>query len=544
MLLRISLFLLLSTFIVSSQELDSVSIEMQKKLDATSNSNTKLNLLIKYGTYFFKTNPTKSKEFYLKAASIVQKNDLISSANIFNKLGVIYRKEANFSESYNQLQKAKDIYTSIKDTFNIANSSIDLGILYSYLNEEEKELNNYNEAFELAQKIKDTLLIGKYYNLRGNFYLRAKELDSSFLYYTKALNIFEDKKDDNNINIVKNNLSIIYGTEEKHDKAIKLRTEILKFLKKNNDQMGLSIDYYNIAVSHYMLNEFNKSLKYIDSSIIIAKNENFNYRITNAYKLKSTVYAKTKDYKEAYTNSILYKQYSDTIFDIQKQNKIKELELKNGFDIERKELEIRSHKKEIKNNFYIILFSVVLFFSLLISFYVWRNYTARVRIVRDKLEKELLKKEVLAQKIKASESELKLLIADNTMRLEFIKHLSTQIKEDKSSSNSIDVKNYTNTLLLKLQQQIGTESKLSSLQDKMTIINQGFDNKIIELYPTLTKTEREICSFLRLNLSIKEIASIRNSTTDSIKAVRYRIRKKMIVPKNQELENFIQNLTL
>ena len=90
--------------------------------------------------------------------------------------------------------------------------------------------------------------------------------------------------------------------------------------------------------------------------------------------------------------------------------------------------------------------------------------------------------------------------------------------------------------------QIVTENKLSLLQDKISEVNKSFDQNISSKYPNLTKTEREICSLLRLNLSIKEIASIRNSSTDSVKAVRYRIRKKMEVPKNEELEKYIQTL--
>jgi len=61
-------------------------------------------------------------------------------------------------------------------------------------------------------------------------------------------------------------------------------------------------------------------------------------------------------------------------------------------------------------------------------------------------------------------------------------------------------------------------------------------------YPSLTKSEREVCGLLRVNLSIKEVASIRNSTIDSIKSIRYRLRKKFNLDKNVELQNFIQSL--
>jgi len=80
-------------------------------------------------------------------------------------------------------------------------------------------------------------------------------------------------------------------------------------------------------------------------------------------------------------------------------------------------------------------------------------------------------------------------------------------------------------LILRLQQQIITENKLSTIQDRIREVNRGIDQKILRLYPSLNKTERKVCNLL--NLSIKEIAAVRNTSVDAIKSSRYRIRKKM-----------------
>ncbi len=61
-------------------------------------------------------------------------------------------------------------------------------------------------------------------------------------------------------------------------------------------------------------------------------------------------------------------------------------------------------------------------------------------------------------------------------------------------------------------------------------------------YSELTKGEREVCAFLRLNLSIKEIMTIRNVSSDSVKSMRRRIRKKMNVRSEIELEKYIREL--
>ena len=92
------------------------------------------------------------------------------------------------------------------------------------------------------------------------------------------------------------------------------------------------------------------------------------------------------------------------------------------------------------------------------------------------------------------------------------------------------------------QHQIGTEDKLSALQNKIEEANLGFDAKLVDTYSTLTKAEREVCALLRINLSMKEVASIRNTSVESVKSIRYRLRKKMGIPKHTELELYIQSL--
>jgi len=83
---------------------------------------------------------------------------------------------------------------------------------------------------------------------------------------------------------------------------------------------------------------------------------------------------------------------------------------------------------------------------------------------------------------------------------------------------------------------------LGTLEKTITDTDLDFEAKLAKQYPELTKSEREMCSLIRLNLSIKEIMAIKNTTTSSVKNYRYRIRKKLKIPKGEELERFIENL--
>lgn len=527
MIIRLLLPLFFWIFTLKLQAQSNLYENIQNRLDTIYKAPQKIKLLIEAGDYYLERDLYKAENYYRKAEKLIDKDDIQNKAIILKNLGSVYYRKSDYSEGLSYYLKSKTLYEKLKDTANIGVLLLKEGMTYKYLEENKRAIKNYNESLKLAINIKDSTLIGRCYIAIGGSYKRMNEIDSSSLYYHKALKLFRKINNELKISNVRNDLAVLYGMENQFDKALAIHLKNLDFIKQNHSKTNVSTTYFNISFSCYKLKQYDQALKYLDSSHIIAKKEGFKYRLSRIAVQRSRVYAKKKQYQKAYVNHVLYKRYSDSIFNLKKQKQIRELQLQHDFDNEKKELEIIAHKKELKSRLYGLLIVLILFFAVIIGYLVWRDRIAHNKIMEDQFEKERLKKEVLSEKVKTSESELKNLIADNSMRLEFIKQLSKQIKKDKLSTGCKNVQDYANTLLFKLQQQIGTENKLSVLKDKINEVNQGFDTEIIQRFPSLTKTEREVCALLRLNLSIKEIASIRNSSIDSIKALRYRIRKKL-----------------
>lgn len=72
----------------------------------------------------------------------------------------------------------------------------------------------------------------------------------------------------------------------------------------------------------------------------------------------------------------------------------------------------------------------------------------------------------------------------------------------------------------------------------MTVLQQRLlDHLLLELhnpskelrlkYPGLTTYEIRLCTYLKANLSTKEIATVLNITPDSVKKAKHRLRKKL-----------------
>ena len=82
--------------------------------------------------------------------------------------------------------------------------------------------------------------------------------------------------------------------------------------------------------------------------------------------------------------------------------------------------------------------------------------------------------------------------------------------------------------------------------DDWKLFEEAFNNadkdflKLIkEKHPVLTPNDLCLCAYLRLNLSSKEIAPLLNISPRSVEVKRYRLRKKMDLPHESSLTNYI-----
>lgn len=69
--------------------------------------------------------------------------------------------------------------------------------------------------------------------------------------------------------------------------------------------------------------------------------------------------------------------------------------------------------------------------------------------------------------------------------------------------------------------------------------HENFFKKLKVDYPELVPNDLKLCAYLRLNMSSKEIASLLNITTRGVEIRRYRLRKKLNLPTEKNLSEFL-----
>ncbi|NOT94572.1 ligand-binding sensor domain-containing protein [Ferruginibacter sp.] len=73
-------------------------------------------------------------------------------------------------------------------------------------------------------------------------------------------------------------------------------------------------------------------------------------------------------------------------------------------------------------------------------------------------------------------------------------------------------------------------------------VNNDLLKKLKSKFPALTNTDLKVCAYLQLKLSSKEIAQLMNISVRGVEISRYRLRKKLQLPTEQTLNDFLREI--
>jgi DNA-binding CsgD family transcriptional regulator len=167
-------------------------------------------------------------------------------------------------------------------------------------------------------------------------------------------------------------------------------------------------------------------------------------------------------------------------------------------------------------------------------------YLHQLEIERSEKEIIRLRNEKLESEIHSKNSEL----ASTTFNLIQKGEMLVKVKEQfvrMKKDSEIDKESDDYKKILKM---LG-EDKMKKNWEQFAVhfdkVHSDFLVSLKAVYPNLTPTELKLCAYLRLNLSSKEIAQITNITIKSVELSRYRLRKKLQIPPEENLFNFLLN---
>ncbi|MDE7380513.1 MAG: LuxR C-terminal-related transcriptional regulator [Muribaculaceae bacterium] len=86
------------------------------------------------------------------------------------------------------------------------------------------------------------------------------------------------------------------------------------------------------------------------------------------------------------------------------------------------------------------------------------------------------------------------------------------------------------------------DSNWENIHENFNIVFDDLLKKLVNRYPNLTRNDLRICSYLRMNMSTKEIASLMNISERSVESHRYRLRKRLGMISGQSFTDFFNSI--
>ena len=194
----------------------------------------------------------------------------------------------------------------------------------------------------------------------------------------------------------------------------------------------------------------------------------------------------------------------------------------------------------------IVVYIVMGFLSVIFFHVLHRRYykIQRQKLLKQK-EKELEIKQLeneqqlmyyknldLQKDIEAKNRELGMSAMNLVKRNELLGHIK---KELSTAKNIEDI----SKVIKLINRNLNTNDDWKLFEEAFNTADKDFIKKLKTLHSNLTSNDLRLCTYLRLNLSSKEIAPLLNISLRSVEVKRYRLRKKMNLPHEASLTDYI-----
>lgn len=165
-------------------------------------------------------------------------------------------------------------------------------------------------------------------------------------------------------------------------------------------------------------------------------------------------------------------------------------------------------------------------------------------LLAEQHEKERLKNEILENELKNKNNELTLQTTAIIRRNKVMQQLLLELEGQKEKLGD----RYPNKMYLSLHGLI--EKNLSNPADWVLFesyfntAHQNFTERLRAKHPELTANDLQLCCLLRMNLSSKEIASLQNVSVRAVELRRYRLRKRLQLENEENLNDFLMTYSI
>ncbi|HLA55805.1 MAG TPA: tetratricopeptide repeat protein [Flavobacterium sp.] len=471
-----------------------------------------------------------------------------------NNIGANYYMMLEYGEALNHYLEAYTIslkYLEPQQEMIVLNN---IAILYSKEKKYDQANDYFKKAYDIAKKNKDHLKMGLYAMNLGNVANETKQPKLARAYFNESLPLLVSQPQF--VTLAKIGLADC-DLSEGNTKQSLATAKDLYANTKDLDFNDVGISLLTIISKSY-LKENNLQLASAYANKILQKNPNLETKIV-VFDILSELNFKARAYDKAL-------QLKDSIITANAGLDA----IKNGklFENSKVKFEIQNYKNEIALNeaklanerklFYsIIAIIIIIVFFVILTF---RNLSIKHKqkkliaerseqILALELEKEksasneketiaLLELERLKNELESRNRKLSAKALYLSGRNQMIEEVLSELSELPQLSKDTSVVSHIKTL----KNHLKTDNEWDNFITHFEEVNHTFLQTLKTKHPNLAANDIRFISYIYMNLSTKEIASMLNVTAEACRKRKERISAKMELPENINLYDYLASL--
>ncbi|MEM6685163.1 MAG: hypothetical protein AAF617_05145, partial [Bacteroidota bacterium] len=447
-----------------------------------------------------------------------------------------------FMKAIRMYEQASTLYELLGDNQYAILAGAELTALYSNNGFVEKSIQERARLIQKATANQDYFSLAQLTGQNINAYYKLQEYQKMLATIDTLLKLQDSIKENfekNYYDLFAINYKLLHFSEQGDvEKARSLFTQLVEKTKDDQVSQYLKTDvllakaaYYELVNDQNALIPILENLAEIKSTNRLSAQLEARERLAAIYKEKGQI-GKSLQLKEVNT------QIKDSVYNAQRTNAF--LYYQSEFEAEQKQRELLAQDAQIqklatekelaatKRNY--LIAGIVLFFVLLSAFFYIRN--------KQKIKEQAYKNILLNNKIATKTEEINELLTETIQHIKSKERIAENLEKLSDDKKDINLK----SIIADLKASKADNAKLMLIKQNIEHVNFDFIKTLKTSYPKLTKTDVEICSLIRIGLSRKEVANLRNTSLEAVKMSRSRIKKKLKLTTGQSLDEFIKHL--
>lgn len=158
-----------------------------------------------------------------------------------------------------------------------------------------------------------------------------------------------------------------------------------------------------------------------------------------------------------------------------------------------------------------------------------------------------LQREQLEYQLKQKSQEMANLLMNFVRKNETLAEIKQDllsVMNDVKGDDSLRTRRLLMTVNNKIDSNMQSDELLRRFEEQFDLVHNQFMSKLSEKHPTLTMNEKKMCAYVRMDLSSKEIAPLMNLSYRGVETLRYRLRKKLNISREDNLAEYLHTIGL